>query len=63
MTIVYGIIEHNYAINDGGGFLVSAVKNDVQVKMLSGSLSSNKAGNSGGGMAVETSEGSAKKSQ
>ena len=61
VTIVYGIIEHNYAINDGGGFLVSAVKNDVQVKMLSGSLSSNKAGNSGGGMAVETSEGSAKK--
>lgn len=54
VTVVYGIISHNYAEQDGGGFYVSAVDSTVKVLMLSGSLSSNQAENNGGGMAVES---------
>jgi len=52
--IVYGIISHNSADQDGGGFFISAADSTVKVLMLSGSLSSNQAARNGGGMAVES---------
>ncbi len=54
VEIVYGVISHNHAEQDGGGFFISAASKPVKVLMLSGSLCDNEAGNNGGGMAVES---------
>lgn len=54
INVVYSEIEHNFADWDGGGFFVSAIRKNVNVVMLSGSLCYNEAKNSGGGMSVES---------
>lgn len=54
INVVYSEIEHNFADWDGGGFFVSAIRKNVNVVMLSGSLCNNEAKNSGGGMSVES---------
>ncbi len=67
VTIVEGVINNNTATTgDGGGICIvaddtdpkaTAEENEINMVMLSGSLSSNTARQSGGAMAVETTEG------
>ena len=52
--MIYGEITYNYASMDGGGFFISASKENSAVLMLSGSLGCNTAAKNGGGMAVKS---------
>lgn len=53
VTMIGGTIDNNTATNgDGGGIYVSANGNDVQVQILSGSVTNNKSSKNGGAVSV-----------